>query len=164
MGVGVVVRDPSRPGEVLVGKRKGSHGASAYALPGKLWHMASRVCSYEPLHLPQPRIAALSGGHLEGGEDWATTAMRELEEETGMHAPSVGLRSVMQTGRLWVYAGLKVSVEDFHFIHVTNDVMPEDGSCGATPTMCSACPFPNGAITSRLPLYHTFHGNNSEQC
>mmetsp|Transcript_132483 Transcript_132483/g.411904 ORF Transcript_132483/g.411904 Transcript_132483/m.411904 type:complete len:185 (-) Transcript_132483:129-683(-) len=56
VGVGVMVRDP-RTGLVLVGRRKGSHGAGKLAFPG---------------------------GHLEVGETWDQCARREVLEETGL--------------------------------------------------------------------------------
>jgi 8-oxo-dGTP diphosphatase len=54
LGVGVLV---VRDGCVLLGERRGSHGAGTWAPPG---------------------------GHLENGEDVATCAQRELREETGL--------------------------------------------------------------------------------
>jgi 8-oxo-dGTP diphosphatase len=54
VGVGVIV---IRDGKVLLGQRKGSHGAGTWALPG---------------------------GHLEFGEEVADCAARELLEETGL--------------------------------------------------------------------------------
>lgn len=54
VGVGVLV---VRGGKVLLGLRRGSHGAGAWALPG---------------------------GHLEWGETVETCARREVKEETGL--------------------------------------------------------------------------------
>jgi len=54
VGVGVFVK---RNGKILVGKRKGSHGAGTWALPG---------------------------GHLEPGESFERCCKREVLEETGL--------------------------------------------------------------------------------
>jgi 8-oxo-dGTP diphosphatase len=54
VGVGVFVK---RNEKILVGKRKGSHGAGTWALPG---------------------------GHLEPGESFETCCKREVLEETGL--------------------------------------------------------------------------------
>lgn len=57
VGVGVAAVLVDDRGRVLVGRRKGSHGAGLLALPG---------------------------GHLEEGETWQECAVRELKEETGL--------------------------------------------------------------------------------
>jgi 8-oxo-dGTP diphosphatase len=54
VGIGVFV---NRNGKILVGKRKGAHGAGTWALPG---------------------------GHLEPGESFETCCKREVLQETGL--------------------------------------------------------------------------------
>ncbi|KAL1737777.1 NUDIX hydrolase domain-like protein [Schizophyllum fasciatum] len=55
VGVGVFVVNES--GQIIIGRRRGSHGAGTYALPG---------------------------GHLEYGESFESCAAREVLEETGL--------------------------------------------------------------------------------
>lgn len=66
VGVGVFILDPARSTAenpaFLLGKRKGSHGAGSYALPG---------------------------GHLEFGESFEDCARREVAEETGLQVVNV---------------------------------------------------------------------------
>jgi 8-oxo-dGTP diphosphatase len=57
VGVGCILSCPAHPGALLVGARRGSHGAGRWALPG---------------------------GHLEFGLAFADTASAELEEECGL--------------------------------------------------------------------------------
>src|SRR5260221_9935739 len=59
VGVAVII---TRNNKVLLGRRKGSHGAGTWAFPG---------------------------GHLEFGETIEQTAKRELLEETGLHAEKI---------------------------------------------------------------------------
>ncbi len=59
VGVGAMV---FKDGKVLLGKRKGSHGAGEYAWPG---------------------------GHLEFGEKLEECVVREVKEETGMNVRAV---------------------------------------------------------------------------
>ncbi|MCL2740056.1 MAG: NUDIX hydrolase [Oscillospiraceae bacterium] len=72
VGVGVCA---IRDGKFLIGKRLGSHGENTYAFPG---------------------------GHLEFGESWEETAIRETFEETGLH------------------------VENPRFMGITNDVFEKE--------------------------------------
>ncbi|KAF1990210.1 7,8-dihydro-8-oxoguanine triphosphatase NUDT15 [Aulographum hederae CBS 113979] len=57
VGVAVFIFHPSTQHAFIIGKRKGSHGAGTYALPG---------------------------GHLEHGESFSACAAREAMEETGL--------------------------------------------------------------------------------
>ncbi|KAI5889934.1 uncharacterized protein SCHCODRAFT_02689986 [Schizophyllum commune H4-8] len=60
VGVGVFVTNQS--GQFIIGKRKGSHGAGTYALPG---------------------------GHLEYGESFEACGTREVLEETGLEIADI---------------------------------------------------------------------------
>jgi 8-oxo-dGTP diphosphatase len=57
VGVGVLVKDTTRPNAIYAGIRKGSHGAGCLALPG---------------------------GHLEMFETWEECAIREVKEEMNL--------------------------------------------------------------------------------
>jgi len=59
IGVGVIIR---RGDEILLGKRKGSHGTNTWGLPG---------------------------GHLDAGEEIPTCAIRETLEETGLSISAI---------------------------------------------------------------------------
>lgn len=65
-----------KDGKFLMAKRQGSHASGVWSVPG---------------------------GHLEFGESWEETAIREVREETGME------------------------IKDLEFLAVTNDIMPMDG-------------------------------------
>jgi 8-oxo-dGTP diphosphatase len=60
VGVGCLLTCAARPGALLVGQRRGSHGAGSWALPG---------------------------GHLEFGASFADAASAELGEECGVRLP-----------------------------------------------------------------------------
>ena len=86
IGVGIIVENA---GKVLLGKRKGAHGAFTWALPG---------------------------GHLEFGESVEGCAKRELLEETGLKVISSMLgpwvENVMENGKKH-YITLFVHVDQF---------------------------------------------------
>ncbi|KAF7122589.1 hypothetical protein CNMCM5793_000614 [Aspergillus hiratsukae] len=65
VGVGVVVLN--KEGKIILGKRKGSHGAGTWAFPG---------------------------GHLEFGESFEACAVREVLEETGLSVHDVRFLTV----------------------------------------------------------------------
>ncbi len=80
VGVGVLLVSDLYPNSVLIGQRKGSHGAGKYALPG---------------------------GHLELNESWWECVQKEIFEECGIM--------------------LAEEINQHRMIHVTNDVMREEG-------------------------------------
>ncbi|GMH96492.1 hypothetical protein TrST_g12593 [Triparma strigata] len=88
VGVGVLIKRMSGT-KVFAGIRRGSHGSGTLALPG---------------------------GHLEFGETWEETAIREVEEECG----------------IILKGGLKL-------IHVTNDPMPDENKHYVTLFMAACC-------------------------
>jgi len=73
----VFLTHPDYPGKILVGKRKGSHGAGEWSLPG---------------------------GHLEYGEEFQTVCYREVKEETGLELTSV-VKKVDFTNDVFPLAG-----------------------------------------------------------
>lgn len=71
VGVGVLVQSPDcNCLSVLFGRRKGSHGAGTYALPG---------------------------GHLEVGESWEACAIREVKEETNLDVENLHMSHVVNS-------------------------------------------------------------------
>ena len=78
VGVGILLLQEGRPGHVLVGRRKGSHGDGLYQLPG---------------------------GHLEMRETWEECALRELNEETGIRIPRAWFAAVTNDDMTDVAAG-----------------------------------------------------------
>ena len=87
VGVGVLVFNKHE--QILLGKRLNSHGAATWSPPG---------------------------GHLEFGESFASCALRELYEETGL------------------------TVQETHFIGVTNDIFWEDNKHYISIFMQVTCP------------------------
>ena len=65
VGIGVMI---IKDGKVLLGKRKGSHGAGEFAWPG---------------------------GHMEYMESFADCAKREVQEETGMEIENIRFLRLM---------------------------------------------------------------------
>ena len=85
VGIGVFI---FKKGKILILKRKGSHGEGSWSLPG---------------------------GHLEFGESFQETALRETAEETGL------------------------TITDIRFGAVTNDFFKEENKHYVTVWMLSEC-------------------------
>jgi 8-oxo-dGTP diphosphatase len=98
VGVGVFVK---RNGKILVGKRKGSHGAGTWALPG---------------------------GHLEPGESFETCCKREVLEETGLIINN--LNPVVFTNDVFHDQGLHYITLFFKGDHDSGEaIIAEPGHC-----------------------------------
>lgn len=95
VGVGVFIW---KDGKFLMGKRKGSHGADTWSIPG---------------------------GHLEFGESWEETAIREALEETSL------------------------KVDNVRFLALTNDLFPEDDKHYIT--IWVECDYKSGEVTITEP-------------
>lgn len=78
VGVGVIIE---KDGRILLGERLASHGAGTWAIPG---------------------------GHVEGGESFEETALREIEEETGLK--DIRIEKLIYVGSNKVY--------DKHFVSI----------------------------------------------
>ncbi|NLR91590.1 MULTISPECIES: nucleotide triphosphate diphosphatase NUDT15 [Flammeovirga] len=87
VGVGVIILN--KEGKVLIGKRKGSH-APYYSIPG---------------------------GHLENGETFEEAAIKEVEEETGLHIEHPEVISV--TNNLKTY-------KEFHTHYISVILLVKD--------------------------------------
>lgn len=87
IGVAVIIHDGQ--GGIIVGERKGSHGAGMF-IPILQDHLLRQHASaiYTPNTYSDSRYAIgtlqCPGGHLENGESFETTAARESLEETGL--------------------------------------------------------------------------------
>ena len=86
VGVGVYA---IRNGKFLIGKRLNSHGENSYACPG---------------------------GHMEFGETWEETAIREFLEETGL------------------------KIENPRFLGITNDIFEKENKHYITISVLADCP------------------------
>ncbi|MFZ1736027.1 MAG: NUDIX domain-containing protein [Candidatus Moraniibacteriota bacterium] len=78
VGIGIIVM---RAGKILIGERLSSHGAQTFQSPG---------------------------GHLEFGESFEETAMREVEEETGLK--DIIIKGVVSIGNDRAYDKHYVSI------------------------------------------------------
>ena len=79
VGVGAILLSNTHPGSVLVGERKGSHGAGRWALPG---------------------------GHLEKNQSWGECASMELEEECGVELATTAWEFISVTNDIMAEEGL----------------------------------------------------------
>ncbi|KAJ6785890.1 hypothetical protein PWT90_07916 [Aphanocladium album] len=91
--VGVAAVIINRKGQVLVGKRKGSHGAGELTMRGQNAHeVSNEVLRSGTWQFP--------GGHLEHGEELIDCAVREALEETDLTLQ--GIKIVTQTNDVFV--------------------------------------------------------------
>lgn len=94
VGIGVIV---SKNGKILLGKRKGSHGAGEWSLPG---------------------------GHLEAGEFPENCCIREVLEETGIDISNCFIDFLDVTNDLFPEEGLHY-ITLFYYVEISEDVQPK---------------------------------------
>lgn len=127
VGVGVVLRSTcgcaAHMGRILVGARRGSHGAGRWALPG---------------------------GHLEHGEAWADTAARELEEETGIHVLPGRFSMLLVTNDIMSSEGLHY-ITIFMAADISHEEALAARNC--EPDKCDGWEWLNRAELSSRPLF-----------
>lgn len=111
VGAGVLLTHPRKPGCVLVGRRRGAHGAGTLQLPGAL----PSPCPAFLMPRPLTAHAGLAGGHVEYGESWAACARKEVYEETGLY------------------------VRHLRFLTCTNDVFEDEGRHYVTLFLAGEC-------------------------
>lgn len=75
VGIGVIIQNEQ--GQILIGKRQGSH-APYYSIPG---------------------------GHLENGETFEEAAIKEIKEETGLHISDLNLVALTNNLRTYHESG-----------------------------------------------------------
>jgi ADP-ribose pyrophosphatase YjhB (NUDIX family) len=97
VGVGVLVTSKLHPGCLLLGRRKGSHGAGRMAAPG---------------------------GHLELGEEWKDCASREVKEETNLTLENIRLVHVTVCQTFRRYAFVKSTLKSEKTNECTDRTMP----------------------------------------
>lgn len=108
VGIAVLITSPSHPGCVLVGERKGAHGAATFANPG---------------------------GHLEYGEEWDECGRREVKEETnlGHRGDRLAVRRERERERCRFFSVADRFRPSFAFLFV--DLVPGLRHVGTTNTV-----------------------------
>jgi 8-oxo-dGTP pyrophosphatase MutT (NUDIX family) len=73
----------------MAGASKSARAAVVLAAGGIVWRETARGPEVAIVHRPQHRDWTLPKGKLDPGESWQEAALREVEEETGLH-PELG--------------------------------------------------------------------------
>jgi 8-oxo-dGTP diphosphatase len=130
VGVGCVLTCSARPGALLVGQRRGSHGAGRWALPG---------------------------GHLEFGASFADAASAELGEECGLALAAGRWRHVFTSNN--VMAGEDLHYITL-FLHAELSAGEAGGVRNLEPHKCESwewvplADLRGGGMSLFLPLQH----------
>ena len=113
VGVGVILTNAQ--GQVLLGKRKGSH-APYWSIPG---------------------------GHLEVGESFESAAIREVAEETGLQIHGPEVVAVTNNLETWRESGLHyISVTLLHRLRASRNCWSRRSVKGGAGAIRASCPSP----------------------